>query len=82
MDQLNARNIPKNIPENFELTFDIEYAHHSTAMEGNALTLVETKAIIEDGISVAGKNSVRFMRLLITIRLSITRKKKLQRVVR
>jgi Fic family protein len=55
MEQLNARNIPKNVLDNFELTFDIEYAHHSTAMEGNTLTLVETKAIIEDGISVGGK---------------------------
>lgn len=55
MDQLNTRNIPKSVLENFELTFDIEYAHHSTAMEGNTLTLVETKAIIEDGISVGGK---------------------------
>lgn len=55
MDRLNARNIPKSILENFELTFDIEYTHHSTAMEGNTLTLVETKALIEDGISVGGK---------------------------
>lgn len=55
MDQLNTRNIPKSVLESFELTFDIEYAHHSTAMEGNTLTLVETKAIIEDGISVGGK---------------------------
>lgn len=55
MEQLNARNIPKSVLESFELTFDIEYAHHSTAMEGNTLTLIETKAIIEDGISVGGK---------------------------
>lgn len=55
MDQLNKRNIPKDVLESFELTFDIEYAHHSTAMEGNTLTLIETKAIIEDGISVGGK---------------------------
>lgn len=55
MNQLNARNIPESILENFELTFDIEYAHHSTAMEGNTLTLIETKAIIEDEISVGGK---------------------------
>ena len=41
--------------ESFEQSFDIEYAHHSTAMEGNTLTLIETKAIIEDGISVGGK---------------------------
>lgn len=55
MEQLKARNIPKNVLESFELAFDIEYAHHSTAMEGNTLTLVETKAIIEDGISIGGK---------------------------
>lgn len=55
MEQLNARNIPKSVLESFELTFDIEYAHHSTAMEGNTLTLIETKAIIEDGLSVGGK---------------------------
>lgn len=55
MDQLNSRNIPKSVLESFEQSFDIEYAHHSTAMEGNTLTLIETKAIIEDGISVGGK---------------------------
>lgn len=55
MEQLRARNIPESVLESFELAFDIEYTHHSTAMEGNTLTLVETKAIIEDGISVGGK---------------------------
>lgn len=55
MEKLKARNIPQNVLESFELAFDIEYTHHSTAMEGNTLTLVETKAIIEDGISVGGK---------------------------
>lgn len=55
MEQLKARNIPKDVLESFELAFDIEYAHHSTAIEGNTLTLVETKAVIEDGISVGGK---------------------------
>ena len=55
MDQLNSRSIPKGVLESFEQSFDIEYAHHSTAMEGNTLTLIETKAILEDGISVGGK---------------------------
>lgn len=31
--------------ESFERSFDVEYAHNSTAIEGNALTLVQTKAI-------------------------------------
>lgn len=53
--QLDERNIPKSVLENFELAFDIEYAHHSTAIEGNTLTLIETKAILEDKIAVGGK---------------------------
>lgn len=35
--------------------FDIEYSHHSTAIEGNTLTLQETKLILEDRISVGNK---------------------------
>lgn len=41
--------------ESFEKSFDIEYAHNSTAIEGNTLTLIQTKVILEDGISVGGK---------------------------
>ena len=33
----------------------MEYAHNSTAIEGNTLTLIQTKAILEDGLSVGGK---------------------------
>ena len=53
--KLKERNIPKEALESFEKAFDIEYTHQSTAMEGNTLTLIETKTIIEDGISVGGK---------------------------
>lgn len=41
--------------ESFEKSFAVEYAHHSTAIEGNTLTLIQTKLILEDGISVGGK---------------------------
>lgn len=41
--------------QSFDKSFDIEYAHNSTAIEGNTLTLIQTKAIIEDGLSVGGK---------------------------
>ena len=54
-DRLKERNIPKEVLNSFEQAFDIEYTHHSTAMEGNTLTLIETKAVIEDGISIGGK---------------------------
>ena len=47
--------IPKEALESFDKSFDVEYAHNSTAIEGNTLTLIQTKAVLEDGISVGGK---------------------------
>ncbi len=46
---------PEEALESFDRSFDIEYAHNSTAIEGNTLTLIQTKVILEDGISVGGK---------------------------
>ena len=54
-EKLNSKNISSDVLESFEQAFNVEYTHHSTAMEGNTLTLIETKAVIEDGISVGGK---------------------------
>jgi Fic family protein len=34
----------------------VEYTHNSTAIEGNTLSLIETKLLIEDKISVGGKD--------------------------
>lgn len=45
----------KEARESFERSFDVEYAHNSTAIEGNTLTLIQAKAILEDGLSVGGK---------------------------
>ncbi|MCB6203442.1 Fic family protein [Extibacter muris] len=39
----------------YEKDFELTYTHNSTAIEGNTLTLMETKVILEDGISVGGK---------------------------
>lgn len=47
--------IPPEVLEKYEKDFEIEYAHHSTAIEGNTLTLIQTKVILEDGLSVGGK---------------------------
>lgn len=35
--------------------FELEYTHNSTAIEGNTLTLLETKVVLEDELSVGGK---------------------------
>lgn len=48
--------LPIEALENFDRSFDIEYAHNSTAIEGNTLTLIQTKAVLEDGLSVGGKS--------------------------
>ncbi len=47
--------LPKEALESFDKSFEIEYTHNSTAIEGNTLTLIQTKAVLEEGISVGGK---------------------------
>ena len=49
------KELPKEVLRGFDNSFNIEYAHNSTAIEGNTLTLIQTRAIIEDGLSVGGK---------------------------
>lgn len=41
--------------ESYNNAFEVEFTHNSTAIEGNTLTLMETKVVLEDGISVGGK---------------------------
>lgn len=48
--------IPQLTAASYEQAFEIEYTHNSTAIEGNTLTLMETKLVLEDRISVGGKN--------------------------
>lgn len=40
----------------WEANFELEYTHESTAIEGNTLSLLETKVVLEDGISIGGKH--------------------------
>lgn len=46
----------ENLFDNFDKAFEIDYAHNSTAIEGNTLTLIETKVLLEDEISVGNKS--------------------------
>ncbi|MEI3266351.1 hypothetical protein [Frisingicoccus sp.] len=41
----------KDVFHFFDRSFDVEYAHNSTAIEGNTLTLVQIRAILEEGLS-------------------------------
>ena len=47
--------IQPEVLESFERSFNVENARNSTAIEGNTLTLIQTKAILEEGLSVGGK---------------------------
>ena len=47
--------LPPEVAAGFNDSFNVEYAHNSTAIEGNTLTLIQTKAVIEDGLSVGRK---------------------------
>ncbi len=48
--------IPEITLKSYEQAFEIEYTHNSTAIEGNTLTLMETKVLLEDGIAIGGKH--------------------------
>ncbi len=53
--QAGRGSLPELTAETFERAFEISYTHNSTAIEGNTLTLIETKLVLEDGIAVGGK---------------------------
>ena len=50
-----ASTLPPDVLDNYARDFDVTYAHDSTQIEGNTLSLVETKVLLEDGISIGGK---------------------------
>lgn len=54
--QAARKTIPEFTLQSYEQAFEIEYTHNSTAIEGNTLTLIETKVVLEDGISIGGKS--------------------------
>lgn len=47
--------LPEITAASYEQAFAIEYTHNSTAIEGNTLTLIETKVVLEDQLSIGGK---------------------------
>ncbi len=49
------RPLPKAALEKLRHQFAIELAYNSNAIEGNTLTLRETKLVIEEGITIGGK---------------------------
>ena len=51
----SLRPLPRSALERLRKQFAIELAYNSNAIEGNSLTLSETRLVIEEGITVKGK---------------------------
>lgn len=49
------RPLSKNIIEQIKAYYKVSLTYTSNALEGNSLTITETKVIIEDGITIGGK---------------------------
>lgn len=54
LDQL--RPLPPLILKNLQKHIAIEWTYNSNAIEGNTLTLQETKLVLEEGITIKGKS--------------------------
>lgn len=50
-----ARPLPDATLRSLLDDFTIRYAHHTTAIEGNTLTLEETQVVLEHGVTIGGK---------------------------
>ncbi len=61
MDDLKSRldqkrPFPKHVIKNLHDHLVVEWTYHSNSIEGNTLTLTETKVVLEDGITIGGKS--------------------------
>lgn len=45
--------------QNLKKYFDVELTYNSNAIEGNTLTITETKVILEDGLTIGNGKSLR-----------------------
>jgi len=51
-----ARPLPPEVTAKLKEYFDVEWTYHSNAIEGNTLTLAETRVVLLDGLTVGGKS--------------------------
>nr|WP_237582184.1 Fic family protein [Pontibacillus yanchengensis] len=47
--------LPPEAVKNLREVYKIEWTYHSNAIEGNTLSLVETKVVLEEGLTIGGK---------------------------
>ncbi len=52
----NARPLSSGLLSRIKEDISLEWTYNSNAIEGNSLTLVETRVVIEDGMTIGGKS--------------------------
>lgn len=55
----SKRPLSPEVLKNLKKYFDVELTYHSNAIEGNTLTITETKVILEEGLTIGGGKSLR-----------------------
>jgi Fic family protein len=50
------RPLPNIVIQSITEALTLEWTHHSTGIEGNSLTLQETKVVLEEGMTIKGKS--------------------------
>lgn len=51
----DLRPLPSAAVRNLEEVYRVEWTYNSNAIEGNTLTLLETKLVLEEGLTIGGK---------------------------
>lgn len=49
------RTLPSEAVKNLQDVYRVEWTYHSNAIEGNTLSFVETKMVLEEGLTIGGK---------------------------
>lgn len=60
----NKDKLSIELQEKLDTAFDIDFTYNSTTIEGNTLTLLETKAVLEDKISIGGKKLIEIYEVI------------------
>lgn len=61
----SKRPLNRKALENLKRYFDVELTYNSNAIEGNTLTITETKVILEDGITIGkGKSLIEHLEVI------------------
>ena len=55
----SKRPLDRKAVENLKKYFDVEFTYNSNAIEGNTLTITETKVILEDGLTIGKGKSLK-----------------------